>query len=249
MNLMIKPAQPKPFFLKGGNKSVLLLHSFTSTTRDVKQLGEYLNVNGFSCYAPIYEGHGLSPESLIHTSPDDWWRSVEEGYHFLIKEGYAQIAVIGVSLGGLFALNVGKVFNVNGIVTMSVPHKREIDSLKRRLINYSRAYKQLEGKELTEIQKELNALVKFSIPCLSKFKSYIDMTMYDLDIINKPICIMHGELDEFLYKESASYIHKKVCTDHKSIYSYPNSEHLMTLGKDHELIFKDILSFLNSLRW
>ncbi|MEC0206579.1 hypothetical protein P4H39_28640 [Paenibacillus lautus] len=86
---MVKLVQPKPFFLKGGDKAVLLLHSFTSNNRDVKQLGKYLNLNYFSCYAPVYEGHVLSPEYLIHTSPKDWWRSVEEGFHFLIKEGYA----------------------------------------------------------------------------------------------------------------------------------------------------------------
>jgi esterase/lipase len=29
----------------------------------------------------------------------DWWKNVEEGYHFLNREGYSQIAVIGITLG------------------------------------------------------------------------------------------------------------------------------------------------------
>lgn len=41
---------------------------------------------------------------------------------------------------------------------MSVPYKREIGSLKGRLINYARAYKQYEGKDLIEIHKELSEL-------------------------------------------------------------------------------------------
>ncbi|MEH7237654.1 alpha/beta hydrolase [Bacillus sp. JJ1562] len=244
---MMKLVKPKPFFLKGGDKAVLLLHSFTSNTRDVKELGKFLHMNGFSCYAPVYEGHGLSPEQLVSTNPKEWWRSVEEGYHFLIKEGYAQIAVIGISLGGIFALNIGQTFKVNGIVTMSVPYKREISSLKGRLLKYARAFKQFEGKDEKEISIELDQLEKS--PCLINFKNHIDTTMEGIERINQPIRIMYGELDESLYKESAIYIHDRVSTNDKSIHSYPNSTHLMTLGSDQKFINKDILSFLMQLHW
>ncbi|SES43892.1 carboxylesterase [Psychrobacillus sp. OK032] len=62
---MKRIVKPKPFFLKGGKKAVLLLHSFTSNTRDVRQLGKFINKNGFSCFAPVYDGHGLSPVQLF----------------------------------------------------------------------------------------------------------------------------------------------------------------------------------------
>jgi carboxylesterase len=64
---MKRIVKSKSFFIKGGKKAVLLLHSFTSNTRNVKQLGKFLNENGFSCFAPVYDGHGLSPEQLIST--------------------------------------------------------------------------------------------------------------------------------------------------------------------------------------
>src|SRR5690625_216619 len=144
---MKKLVKPKPFFLRKGEKAVLLLHSFTSNPRDVKELGNFLHKKGFTCYAPVYEGHGGTPEELVSTNPSDWWRSVEEGYSFLNRQGYSQIAVIGISLGGLLALNVGQTLNVNGIITMSVPYKRDVRSLKERLINYARAFKQFEGKD------------------------------------------------------------------------------------------------------
>lgn len=246
---MMKIVQPKSFFLKGGDQAVLLLHSFTSNTRDVKELGKFLNLHDFSCYAPVYEGHGLTPEELISTTPTEWWRSVEKGYHFLIKEGYAQIAVIGISLGGIFALDVGQTFKVNGIVTMSVPYKKEMSSLKDRLIKYARAFKQFEEKDEKEISREVDELEKSSTPCLIHFKRYIDKTMKELDRINQPIRILYGELDEPLYKESARYIYDRVSTNDKSIHSYPNSDHLMTLGSDQQLIHEDILSFLKQLNW
>lgn len=56
-------------------------------------------------------------------------------------------------------------------------------------------------------------------------------------------------LGAFIIYESAIYIHDKVCTNDKSIHSYSNSKHLMTLGSDQKLIHKDILSFLKQLQW
>lgn len=61
--------------------------------------------------------------------------------------------------------------------------------------------------------------------------------------------IMYGELDETLYKDSAEYIFDRVATDQKSVNNYPQSKHLMTLGKDQEQIQADIESFLSTLQW
>ncbi len=244
---MKRVVKPKPFFLKGGERAVLLLHSFTSNARDVRQLGKFLNDNGFSCFAPVYDGHGLSPEQLISTHPIDWWKSVEEGYHYLNREGYSQIVVVGISLGGVLALNVGQTFKVNGIITMSVPYRRAVNTLKDRLLNYARAYKQFEGKDKKQISHEIEELEKSSSKCLVDFKNYIDTTMKSLHKVKQPIRIMYGELDEPLYKESAIYIYDRVCTNNRSIQSYPNSGHLMTLGNEQAIIHQDILSFLKQI--
>ncbi len=55
----------KPFLYQNGKRGVLLLHGFTGNTKDVKSLGTFLNEHGYTCYAPLYDGHGASPEELI----------------------------------------------------------------------------------------------------------------------------------------------------------------------------------------
>lgn len=246
---MVRMIQPKPFFLKGGTKAVLLLHSFTSNPRDVRQLGRFLNKEGYTCFAPVYEGHGLSPEQLIETGPSDWWKNVEEGYHFLKKEGCESIAVIGVSLGGLFALKMAQTFDVNSVVVMSVPYKKEVEALKRRFFSYAKAYKQLEGKEEQEISNEIKALETVSFESLFLFQAHITQTMKDLEKIHIPISIMYGDLDEPLYNKSAAYIYQHVSTRHKQMKGYPHSKHLMTLEKDQSSIHSDILLFLDKAPW
>lgn len=126
---------------------------------------------------------------------------------------------------------------------------RQVDSLKKRVLNYASNYKQLERKEKQQIALELSKLKASSFSNLLQFKEYIDLTMEELSRIEMPICILYGELDETLYRESANYIYKHVSSHHKNVKGYSNSSHLMTLGKVQEEVHTDILSFLNNLQW
>lgn len=246
---MIKIVPPKPFLYKGGERAVLLLHSFTSNTIDMKKLGKYLQKNNYSCYSPLYGGHGLPAEELLTYRPSDWWQDVLTGYQLLNDEGFEKIAVIGLSLGGVFALKVGQELEVNGIVTMSVPIHREATFLHKRVLHYAKRYKQLEGKTEEQIHLEMKRLEEMSIDSLVEFQELIDRTMDQLALLTSPIRILYGELDEPLYKESAEEIFRNIKTNQKAIKGYPNSKHLMTLGKDINEVNRDILTFLNDLTW
>lgn len=245
----MKIIPPKPFFYKGGDKAVLLLHSFTSNTNDMKKLGRYLQKNNYSCYGLLYSGHGLTAEELLTYRPSDWWQDVLNSYQMLKDEGFEKIAVIGLSLGGVFALKVGQELEVNGVVTMSVPIHREANFLQKRVFHYAKRYKQLEGKKEAQINLEITHLQNMSIHSLVEFQQLIDITMDKLSLITTPIRILYGELDEPLYKESAEVIFQSVATNRKTMKGYPNSKHLMTLGDDINDVNKDILTFLNDLTW
>lgn len=140
-------------------------------------------------------------EQLLLTNPSDWWKSVEGGYQFLKNEGYQTIAVIGVSLGGILALNVGQKLNVNGIVTMSVPYKRDVDMLKSRVLKYALTYKQLEGKGKEQISHELDHLKASSFNSLLQFKEYIDLTMEGLS--NMELMFFQKSVMYYMHKASS----------------------------------------------
>lgn len=246
---MMKIIPHKPFFYTGGEKAVLLLHSFTSNTIDMKKLGKYLQKNNYSCYAPLYSGHGLTAEELLTYRPSDWWQDVLNAYQWLKDEGFEKIAVIGLSLGGVFALKVGQELEINGVLTMSVPIHREATFLHKRVFHYAKEYKRLEGKNEEQINLEMNFLQNMSIDSLVEFQQLIDSTMGKLALLTSPIRILYGELDEPLYKESAEVIFQSVTTNQKTMKGYPNSKHLMTLGSDINDVNKDILTFLNDLTW
>ncbi|MGX9134076.1 alpha/beta hydrolase [Rummeliibacillus sp. JY-2-4R] len=246
---MIKLIPPTPFYYKGDKRAVLLLHSFTSSTKDMKKLGKYLNSYGYSCYAPLYTGHGIEPELLLSSGPLKWWEDAVLGYTFLKDQGFDQIAVVGLSLGGEFALKVGQEYDVIGIVTMSVPKERKSSTLQKRILYYANRYKELEGKSKTQINEEINELLQQPSDSMVSFQQMIDKVMENLKRITSPIHILYGELDEPLYGQSANFIYHNVSSSEKVVKGYPNSTHLMTLGKDSDAINQDILNFLEELPW
>ncbi|MBM7608930.1 esterase/lipase [Lysinibacillus composti] len=119
----IRPA--KELFLKGNDKGILLLHSYTSHTRDMKKLAEYLNKQiDCTCYVPLFNGHGEQSESLLTTTIHDWWKDVQEAYDFLQTQGVKKISVIGLSVGGIFTLKLAQEKPIDRLIVMSVPKDR-----------------------------------------------------------------------------------------------------------------------------
>lgn len=246
----MKLVTPKSFTFEGGNRAVLLLHGFTGSTKDVKRLGEYLQKRGFTCHAPMYRGHGGTPEELLQTTPAQWWEDVVEGYNFLKNKGYEEIAVAGISLGGVFSLKVAEEFPVKAIVSMCAPIKRSnTDGLFDRLYNYAKVYKSFEGKTREIIIQELDELKNSPLDSLSQVQSFIADACEDLPMISSPTLVLQGALDGDIYKESASFILEQVETFTKEIIWYEQSGHIITTGKEKEKVCEDVYAFLNQLDW
>ncbi|MEJ8303702.1 alpha/beta hydrolase [Saccharibacillus sacchari] len=246
----MKMIPPQPFTYEAGKRAVLLLHGFTGNTADVRKLGRYLHAKGYTCHAPLYTGHGGAAEELLQLSPENWWRDAEEGYRLLTAKGYREIAVAGVSLGGVFALRLGAEYPVKGIVSMCAPIQgKSAEELFERILGYAKQYKTFEGKTPDIVQAEVEAIASLPRDQLSGLQDLISNTAIQLDDIEAPVAVMQGGLDQPLYLNSANVIYEKVSNPHKSYKVYPNSGHILTLGPEQQQVFSDVEHFLNQLDW
>lgn len=246
----MKLVAPKPFTFEGGNRAVLLLHGFTGTTADVRMLGRFLQKEGYTCHAPLYRGHGVPPEELVTYSPEDWWEDVEKAYEHLKNEGYEEIAVCGLSLGGVFSLKLGFSKPVKGIVSMCAPVRPKTEeAIKKGFLRYSKEYKTLEKKDSETIETELSKLKQTSMEPLYKLRQLMDDVRSELDLIYSPAFVVQARHDEMIDIESATIIFEEIETDDKEIKWYEHSTHVITLGDEKEQLHQDILQFLNELNW
>lgn len=245
----MKYLAPKTFSFKAGKRAVLLLHSFTGSTIDMRKLGKYLSANDYTVYAPIYKGHGEEATVLLQYGPEKWWEDVREAYEHLEDEGYEEIAVVGISLGSVLALKVATELNPLGIVTMSLPMGRDEIILRKRVIYYARNHQQYE--ELTTEEKEANIakLKEHPMEIIPQFVELIAQQINKIPQIDIPVLALCGDLDEPMYRQSAEALVERASSLKKNMKSYANAGHLMTMSKDAGEIYQDILQFLNELEW
>ncbi|MFD1929521.1 alpha/beta hydrolase [Sporosarcina siberiensis] len=241
--MRIKKAQS--IFIAGNDTAVLLLHSFTSHTRDMNMLAKSIHESfGFTCYAPLYRGHGEEAEALIPYTIDDWWEDTLESYQELAKK-YKQVTVIGLSVGGVFALKLAEQFPIEQVIVMSVPMNSQPLELKKRVIDFAFRYKKLENKSDQQIKIELKRFDSMPLDSFERFKQFISETRNELDKITAPIAVYYGGRDEVTYEESAFEIADNVSSKTIQLEKFYNTSHLMTLSKEKDRLFEQIHQFLS----
>ncbi|ASK60727.1 carboxylesterase [Virgibacillus phasianinus] len=235
----------KPFLYKGGKRGVLLLHGFTGNTKDVRALGNYLNKHGYTCYAPLYAGHGTSPEELLTSRSAEWWQDVVDGYNYLKKLQIEEIAVVGLSLGALYALKLGSMLPVNGIVSMCAPiKKKSLETLSDHITRYAVNYKKMEKKSDQQIQNELTSIHKSSDTILLDVQHVIEDVNNRLPAIECPALIIQARQDHRANLESPDILYNKISSTKKSIKWYEQSSHIITRGPEKNQLHTDIHDFL-----
>ncbi|WP_027964301.1 alpha/beta hydrolase [Halalkalibacillus halophilus] len=242
--------QPKPFTFEAGNRAVLLLHGFTGHSADVRMLGRYLEKQGYTSHAPIYRGHGVPPEELIKTNASQWWEDALEGYNHLKELGYDEIAVAGLSLGGVLSLRLAVNKPVKAVIPICSPMFFDnVDELSKGFRQFAKEYKQLERKSEDDIEKELEALMDESSDTFDTLSELIKEVHDQIDHIYAPTYVLQAEEDQMINTESATYIYENVEADEKDITWYEGAPHVITLSDYKSQVHEDIYQFLEKLDW
>lgn len=246
----MKVKQPEPFTFEAGPRAVLLLHGFTGHSADVRMLGRFLEKKGYTSHAPIYRGHGLPPEELIKTNPDEWWADVNNAYKHLQDLGYEEIAIAGLSLGGVLGLKLAYSEKTKAVIPMCTPMFFDNETqLTKGFKSFSKEYKQLEGKEEEEIQQEVTDVVENSTAVFDALADFINEVRANIDTIYTPTYVLQARKDQMINTESATFIYENVEADEKNLKWYEESGHVITLDKEKDQLFEDIYQFLETLDW
>lgn len=246
----MRKTELRPFFFEAGKRAILLLHGFTGSSSDVRILGRFLEKQGYTCYAPHYRGHGVPPEQLIETSPKDWWQDVQDAYEFLKQKGYEEIAVCGLSLGGVLALKLAMNYPLKGIVTMCSPMTmKTTDKMFKGVLKYAKDYKKYEGKSEEQIQLEIENIKQKGMPSLVELQQFVKSVREELDLIYTPILVVQSRNDEIINPQSAHIIYSNVESIQKELIWFEHSSHVITLDKEKKQLHEVIHKFLENLDW
>ncbi|MBM7571038.1 alpha/beta hydrolase [Aquibacillus albus] len=246
----MKVKQPQPFTFEAGKRAVLLLHGFTGHTADVRMLGRFLQKKGYTCHAPIYRGHGAPPEDLIASNPNQWWEDVQQALNHLRQIGHKEIAVAGLSLGGVLGLKLAYSEPMMGVIPMCAPMFFDNETqLTKGFKQFSTEYKQLEKKNEATIEEEVEQLMEGSKDLFHRLGGLITEVKEEVDTIYAPTFVVQARKDQMINTASATYIYENVEADQKDLKWYEDSGHVITLDKEKDQLHEDIYQFLESLDW
>ena len=236
-------------YVEKGDEAVLLLHGLTASPYALKEVSDHYIKNGYTVYVPVIKGHGTSVFDLEKTNYLDWSDSAEQAYDKLAKN-HSKIYVVGISLGGLLALDLASDHDVKGIVIVNTPIKlkSELNELLPLLYLISPYFiRGLFSLEELPIATELKLYDSLPLKSAAQLASYVKFIKPKLKNINTKILVVQSVKDDLVEPESATFILNNVNSKNIDLLILKNSTHINIFKEDQELFKQRSLRFIKEV--
>ncbi len=180
---------PKPLYAKHSKRAVLLLHAYSGSPNDVRMLARYLEKSEYTVYAPLFTGHGtLAPQDILAQKTETWWEDTKQAIHFLKAEGFSQVAVFGLSMGGIFAVRaLAEQSEIIGGGCFCSPISPVENHVPENFERYERYVLKLAGESEQEIEETVAALRPNVYQQLAEIQNQAAITEGKLSDIQAPV--------------------------------------------------------------
>lgn len=244
----------EPFFYRKGKMGVLLIHGFTSSPAELREIGEYLKSKNITCYCPLLPGHGTTPERLSLVKWYEWIESLHDSME-LLKEHCDKIYIVGTSFGGNLTLCIAdKYKEVSGIAVLGTPIKFRKEKLGKTIFLILKSIKLFQRKYYPKSYRE-NPLLRehFSysyvpLKAINQVLKIIKESKKNLPNIKCPALIVNSEVDELVDKKSPEIIKNTIKSKFKRIFWVPESYHVVLVDKNKDLVMNEILKFVQQTK-
>jgi len=235
----------EPFFFPGNKKGVLLVHGYTGTPAEMRELGEKLNKDGYTTMGIILPGHGTKPEDIIGVTWEDWYAAVEAAFHKL-SESCTEISVMGMSMGALLTLLAGSRLPVKRIVLMSTPIY--LFDWRIPFMWILKYFMNSTKKRARIIDAEERFNVSYDCLPVAGVEQVLELMKYCIDSVissvRVPCLIMQSEIEHTVRPISAKFIYENISSKIKKLVWFEHSKHVLTLYEERDKVYETIKAFL-----
>ncbi len=233
-------------YVKNGPKAVILIHAYTGTPTDVLSVARALERENYTVLTPTLSGHGLeNPDDLLEYGIEDWIKDGEEAYQTLKEDGFTDISVFGLSLGGVVATDIMLKHEVNsyGIFSSPVVTNEDSNVPANFWVWYQFKMKKLgmAAEAIEEKKPEVMEKVEWR---LKEINDYVEKMVPEYSKVTIPVFIGQGGQDEMINPEQAYTFKDKLENAPVDFHWYEDAPHVITTGRAGKETQKDLLAFL-----
>jgi esterase/lipase/1-acyl-sn-glycerol-3-phosphate acyltransferase len=245
------PSVGMPFLIKGKSKDIgiVLSHGYMAAPLEVRELAEYLGLQGFWVYVPRLKGHGTSPEDLATRSYQDWRASVDQGYA-IISSICKHVVAGGFSTGAGLALDLAvRVKAVAGVFAVAAPMRLKDFSARfapavdmwNRLMERAR---QVGAKKEFVENKPENPHINYlrnPISGVVEVDRLMDALEPKLPDLNVPSLVVQSRRDPVVEPKGSRKIFELIGSSEKEYLLFNFDRHGILLGEGSQKVHKAIV--------
>jgi len=233
-----------PILSLKGNTGILLLHGFTATPFEVRNLADFFINKGFSVSAPTLAGHGTKPEDMLTIHWEDWLQTGEKGYAQL-SDHCDNIFVGGESTGAVVSLLMAAHHpEIAGILAYSPAMQLPLKSFEQLAVHLLSKVWKFSPKNDLEGNTTWQGYRVNPINGVKQLLKLEKETIKQLEAITQPVLVFLGGEDKTIDLTSGDIVMDGVSSQYKKKHFYPNAEHCILLGDDFEEVADISLKFI-----
>jgi carboxylesterase len=246
----------EPFFYPGPKgEAVLMLHGYTSTPRDLRELGQQINTLGYTVSGILLPGHGTKPTALDPVRWQDWYAAALAEFERLKKEA-PQVHVVGFSMGGALAMHLAANVPVGKLVLLSpffkiaynkwhiVPEEWLVYTIGKLLRHLKKTH---SGNCNDPVAREKHiAYYHYALSSINQALELVKVIRNELRLIKNPLLIVHAKGDKTTSPLASRRIFDLLTSDIKRFVWLRKSNHIITHDYDKEIVSREVLKFFRN---
>ena len=235
-------------FNKKSPIGIYLIHGFSNTTYEVKQLADFLAKNNYHVIANNLPGHGTTVEECNRVKHTDWITAVTQDVAKLASES-EKVYVIGCSMGGVLALYLSSIFPLNGCIVggtvLKFKNSFTVNYLNTIICKILKISKKKDTSKNT-LPVTFYGYSAYPLIALNEFKKLNKIVRQRMSKIKNPTFIIHSNIDRLSTDENITIIQNSIKSENPELLIVERAHHnLFDKNPDQELIFARILKFIN----
>ena len=247
--MIIPTAEPFliPSVTPDNDIGVLLVHGFTGTPKEMREMGQYLSEAGYTVLAPRLAGHATQIEDMDRVHWQDWLHSVEDGYYFL-KSLSGKIIIAGLSMGGILSLLFASQFEVDGLIALSTPYEMPPDPRARLLPILWPFLKHVpkgdsDWVDQTPVHDHIDYPAYPTRAIIQLRALFIEMQAA-LPLVKVPALLIHSLKDGSVPQNDMAKIAHSLGSQDVTTVSLQDSGHVIIRDKEKERVFQEAAAFI-----